>query len=83
MTQLSGKVKWYDSKKAFGFVISNGRDYFVHRKCIKSGEDILLEGQTVTFTPKPGTKGEQASELRVIEANGNVCEAIDHWRPEW
>ena len=72
MTQQNGTVKWFNTEKAFGFIVSNGKDYFVHKKAIISGEDKLIEGQSVTFTPKDGSKGEQASLVSVIEPNGNI-----------
>lgn len=65
-----GKVKWFDPSKQFGFITSEGQDYFVHTKSLRNGE-ALTQGQHVTFTPKPGTKGEQAGDVEVIEADGN------------
>lgn len=65
-----GKVKWYNTEKIYGFISSEGQDYFVHKKSLK-GVDELTQGQHVTFTPKPGTKGEQAGDVEVIEADGN------------
>lgn len=72
MTKLIGKVKWFDEKKGFGFVTHNGQDHFAHAKAIKSGETMLIEGQTVEFTAEPNPKGPQARDIYVIEADGNV-----------
>jgi CspA family cold shock protein len=33
---ITGTVKWFDSKKGFGFILnSEGRDVFVHFSCIE------------------------------------------------
>ena len=72
MTKLIGKVKWFDKTKAFGFVTHNGQDHFAHINAVKSGEDTLVEGQTVEFIAEPNAKGPQARDIHVIEPNGNV-----------
>ncbi|HWY75346.1 MAG TPA: cold shock domain-containing protein, partial [Verrucomicrobiae bacterium] len=42
----SGKVKWFDNKKGFGFIAQeSGADVFVHHSCILgSGFKTLNEG---------------------------------------
>lgn len=70
--QLKGIVKWYDKAKVYGFIVANNRDYFVHKNAIKSGESELMQGQHVIFTAAPAKKGQQAADVRVVEANGNV-----------
>jgi CspA family cold shock protein len=72
MTKLIGKVKWFNETKGFGFVTHNGQDHFAHAKAIKSGETLLLEGQTVEFTVEPNPKGPQARDIHVIEPDGNI-----------
>jgi CspA family cold shock protein len=47
-----GKVKWFDSKKGFGFIQpeAGGKDVFVHISAVeRSGLDGLAEGQRVHF----------------------------------
>ena len=49
---ISGKVKWYNSTKNYGFVEQNdgGEDVFVHKTALaKAGLQSLEEGQNVTF----------------------------------
>jgi len=64
-----GKVKWFDSKKGYGFVSneSDNKDYFVHFSEIQS-EDFktLTEGQEVTFEIGEGKKGEVAKNVTTI-----------------
>jgi len=35
---MEGIVKWFDRKKGFGFIKSEGKDYFVHRWDIEPEE---------------------------------------------
>ena len=58
-----GKVKWFDSKKGYGFVSneSDDKDYFVHFSEIQTeGFKTLDEGQEVEFEISAGPKGPQA-----------------------
>jgi CspA family cold shock protein len=56
----TGKVKWFNSKKGFGFIVPDdgGEDLFVHHSEIKSeGYADLQEGQAVEFQVGQGKKG--------------------------
>jgi len=66
MTQ--GKVKWFDSKKGFGFIEqAEGPDLFVHYSAIKdTGLKNLNEGDLVTYTVAKGPKGDTATDVSVI-----------------
>lgn len=49
---MLGKVKWFDSKKGYGFITSeDGQDYFFHFTAIISedGYKTLAENQRVSF----------------------------------
>ena len=49
MTQ--GKIKWFDSKKGYGFITPDdgSRDAFLHVSALqKAGIDSLEEGEAVT-----------------------------------
>lgn len=61
----TGKVKWFDEKKGFGFIErTEGSDVFVHFKSIKEeGFKTLTEGQAVQFEVEKGQKGPQASNV--------------------
>ena len=66
-----GKVKWFDTKKGYGFVadsVSNGKDYFVHFSEIQSeGFKILEEGQKVFFDIGEGRQGPVAKNVKATE----------------
>lgn len=66
---MTGKVKWFDSKKGYGFITEeSGKEIFVHFSGI-SGEGFksLNEGQVVEFEIGEGAKGEQAVNVTVVE----------------
>ena len=62
---MTGIVKWFDSKKGYGFISVAGReDVFVHFSAIQGeGYKTLDEGQAVDFEIKNGPKGPQASNV--------------------
>ena len=65
--KVSGTVKWFNEGKGFGFIESDGTDYFVHFSAIQgSGFKTLAEGASVLFKAGKGQKGPQAEEVEVV-----------------
>ena len=64
----TGKVKWFNAEKGFGFIARDGADdVFVHFSAIQGeGYRSLEEGQRVEFDVGPGRKGEEAQNVRVV-----------------
>ena len=64
----SGKVKWFNANKGFGFITrENGEDVFVHFRSIRGkGHRVLRDGQRVDFFVSDGEKGLQAEDVDVV-----------------
>jgi CspA family cold shock protein len=62
----SGKVKWFDNKKGFGFIADDsGQDVFVHHMSILGeGYKILNDGEPVTFEVIPSDRGLKAENVQ-------------------
>jgi CspA family cold shock protein len=71
----TGRVKWYEKDKGFGFLTSDdGGDVFVHKAALPAGVDELRAGQRVEFGVVDSRKGAQALSLKLIEAPPSMAE---------
>ena len=66
MGTISGKVKWFNDAKGFGFISGEaGQDIFVHHTVIVAeGFRTLKEGETVEYEAEAGPKGLKAINVR-------------------
>lgn len=73
----TGIVKWFDSKKGFGFLLNDaGRDVFVHFSCIEGdGFRSLKDGEKVEYEEIEGSKGLSAKAVRRMEARAKGINA--------
>jgi CspA family cold shock protein len=72
----TGKVKWYDTEKGFGFLSKDeGGDVFVHSSALPAGVSALKPGQRVDFGVAEGKRGEQALSVRVLDPLPSVSAA--------
>ncbi len=72
----TGKVKWYDAEKGFGFLArDDGGEVFVHSSALPAGTTALGKGQRVEFGIVEGRKGAQALQVRLLEAPPAVAAA--------
>lgn len=72
----TGKVKWYDSEKGFGFVSSDeGEDVFVHASALPAGVSTLKPGTKVEFGIADGRRGKQALQVVILGAPPSVVKA--------
>ncbi len=62
----SGKVKWWDNSKGFGFISQeSGQDVFVHHSAILGeGFKTLREGEEVIFEIVASEKGPKAEHVQ-------------------
>ncbi len=70
----TGTVKWFDSKKGFGFILSpEGRDVFVHFSSIEGdGFRCLKDGERVDYEQVIGQKGLSAQAVRRVGQLANL-----------
>ena len=72
----TGKVKWYDTEKGFGFLArDDGGEVFVHQSALPSGVEALKPGARVEFGVAEGKRGEQALSVRVLDPVPSVAKA--------
>ena len=75
----TGKVKWYDAEKGFGFITvdeGEGPDVFVRASALPKGVTTLKPGTRLEFGVAQGRKGDQALQVRVLEAPPSVAKAV-------
>ncbi|KSW22500.1 cold shock protein (beta-ribbon, CspA family) [Pseudomonas citronellolis] len=75
---LSGKVKWFNNAKGYGFILADGRDedLFAHYSAIQmDGYKTLKAGQPVSFEILQGPKGLHAVNIQPIGASAPASAA--------
>ncbi|MBV9843807.1 MAG: cold-shock protein [Kutzneria sp.] len=72
----TGRVKWYDAEKGFGFVTQDGgEDVYVRASALPAGVSSLKTGQRIEFGMAEGRRGPQALSVRLVDAPPSVAEA--------
>jgi CspA family cold shock protein len=65
----TGKVKWFDPERGFGFIASDeGGDVYVHKSALPAGATDLPRGARVEFGVVDGRRGKQALSVSVQQA---------------
>jgi CspA family cold shock protein len=73
----TGKVKWYDAAKGFGFLTTDeGGDVFVRSDSLPAGVATLKSGTRVEFGLVQGRKGDQAIQVSILEPTPSVAKAM-------
>ena len=76
----SGKVKWYDAEKGFGFLSQEGgEDVYVRAEALPAGVESLKPRQRVEFDMVSGRRGPQA--LRVVVHDEPAAPAAEERTP--
>jgi cold shock protein len=72
----TGKVKFFNSEKGFGFVASDdGDEVYVHASALPAGVDALKPGTRIEFGVADGRRGKQALAVKVLSAPASVVKA--------
>jgi len=72
----TGKVKWYDKDKGFGFLAGeDGQEVFLPKSSLPEGVTELKAGTRVEFGVADGRKGAQALGLRVLDKTPSIAKA--------
>ncbi len=73
----TGKVKWFDADKGFGFLANDeGGEVFVHASALPAGTETLKQGARVEFGVAQGKRGLQALSVRVLDPLPSVVKAV-------
>ena len=72
----TGKVKWFDAEKGFGFLAAeDGKEVFVHSSVLPAGTTALTKGSRVEFGVVQGERGTQALSVRLLDPLPSVARA--------
>jgi CspA family cold shock protein len=72
----SGKVRWFDAKKGYGFITSDdNRDVFLPVSALPAGVTTLRKGAKVEFSVADGRKGPQALDVHLLGPAPSVVKA--------
>ncbi|MFC7529515.1 cold-shock protein [Actinoplanes sp. GCM10030250] len=71
----TGRVKWYDATKGFGFVTSDeGGDVFLPKSALPADATDLKTGQRIEFGVVDSRKGAQAMGVKLLDAPPSLAE---------
>ncbi|GIZ13088.1 cold shock domain-containing protein CspD [Pseudomonas sp. NCCP-436] len=82
---LSGKVKWFNNAKGYGFILADGRDedLFAHYSAIQmDGYKTLKAGQQVCFEIVQGPKGLHAVNITTALAGQDLAAGASQARQQ-
>ena len=71
----TGKVKWFDAEKGFGFLTSDdGQEVFLHSSALPA--DVTVKaGTRMEYGIADGRRGKQALSVRVLDNGPSVARA--------
>ncbi|GAB3850205.1 cold-shock protein [Nesterenkonia populi] len=71
----TGKVKWFDAEKGFGFVTGDdGEEVYLHSSALPGGA-VVKSGTRLDYGVADGRRGKQALSVRVLSETPSVAKA--------
>ncbi len=67
---MTGKIKWYDAVKGYGFVVGPDQDYFFHVSQLTNRNQTPVPGDLVEFAVEQRHKGPNAVRVRLVTPVG-------------
>jgi CspA family cold shock protein len=75
----TGKVKWFDAEKGFGFLSQDeGADVYVRSDALPDGVATIKAGTRVEFGIAQGRRGDQALQVKILDAPVSVARNQSH-----
>lgn len=72
----TGKVKWYEPSKGFGFLVTDeGQEVYLNASALPAGVTELRAGTRLEFGIAEGRKGAQALSVRLLDETPSVSRA--------
>ncbi|HEY8719770.1 cold shock domain-containing protein [Pengzhenrongella sp.] len=72
----TGKVKWFDTERGFGFIASDtGDEIFLHASALPAGVTAPKPGTKVDFGVADGRRGPQALSVKLLDPVPSVAKA--------
>ena len=72
----TGKVKWFDTERGFGFIASDeGDEVFLHASALPAGVASPKPGTRVDFGVADGRRGPQALSVKILDPVPSVAKA--------
>ena len=72
----TGKVKWFDAERGFGFIASDeGDEVFLHASALPAGVAAPKPGTKVDFGVADGRRGPQALSVKLLDPIPSVAKA--------